>query len=190
MVENFAGMAGAGTAPVFDNSSMTAEEASSIKNMREGVGDLPSNLVPECSHDFFFLRFLRGYQHNVDQATTAYKEMLEYRAEMNLTAIHDELLSAGMPWPWDMEQFTVLRGAVGERGFLRLHTEDLQGNVLTHTLVEATLRGMRAAIKAGLTDDYVRMFQYLDEWMLIRLHALCVERGHLVGCARPARRVT
>jgi hypothetical protein len=177
----FDGLAGAGTAPVFDAGAITSEEASAIALIREQVGELPSTLVPECAHDFFFLRFLRGYQHNVKQATAAYREMLEYRTEHELNAVHDRLAAAGMPWPWDMDEFARLRETVGEHGYLHLHTQDLQGNILTHTLVEPTLKGMRAAIKAGLLEDYVRLFRYLDEWMLMRLHALCVERGHLVG---------
>ena len=153
--------------------------------MREAVeaasDGAPCGDIEEVSHDFFYVRFLRGYQHNVKQASKAYREMLVYRQTSKVKAIHDELMEWGMPWPWDMEKFAELKRVVGPKGHLHLHTHDLAGNILTHTLVEPTLSGMRAAIKAGLTEDYVRMFAYLDEWMLIRQHRLCVERGHLVG---------
>lgn len=170
----------ADSAPVFDASRMTSGEAAAIATMRAELPP-PDNLLAECSHDFFFLRFLRGYLHDVGQATGAYREMIAYRAENDLNAVHRELLAAGMPWPWDMPQFAKLRKTVGEKGFLRVHTQCRSGNLLTHTLVEPTLAGMRAACKAGLADDYARLFMFVDEWMLHRLHAMCVERGHLVG---------
>ena len=167
--------------PTYDASAMREEEAVQILAMREAVGELPEFAVKEVAHDYFFLRFLRGYQHNVKQASKAYLDMLAYREESDVKAIHDELVREGMPWPWDMAQFEELRAVVGPKGHLHLHTHDLSGNILTHTLVEPTLNGMRAAIKAGLTQSYVRMFAYLDEWMLITQHKLCCERGHMVG---------
>ena len=172
---------GLNAAPVYDASAITPAEATQIQSMRDAIGPLPDYVIDEVSHDFFFCRFLRGYQHDVKQATQAYRDMLAYRGESSVKAVHDELVAANLPWPWDMDRFSALRECVGPRGHLHLHTQDLAGNILTHTMVESTLNGMRAAIKAGLTDDYVKMFSYLDEYMLIRQHKLCVERGHMVG---------
>ena len=169
------------TAPAYDASAITSAEKGQIQSMRDATGPLPDYAIEEVSHDFFFCRFLRGYQHDLKQATQAYKDMLAYRAESDVKAVHDELVAAGLPWPWDMDRFSDLRECVGPRGHLHLHTQDLAGNILTHTLVEPTLNGMRAAIKAGLADEYIRMFSYLDEYMLIKQHKLCVERGHMVG---------
>jgi hypothetical protein len=176
----FESLAGTGTAS-FDPSAITEAELTQIASMREQIGPLPSYMVEETTHDFFFCRFLRGYHHDLKAAMQAFREMIAYRGEGDIKAIHDELVGSGMPWPWDMERFAALRTSVGERGYLHLHTHDLAGNLLTHCLVEPMLDGMRAAIKSGLTDEYVKMFAYLDEYMLIRQHALCVERGHLVG---------
>ena len=176
----FDGLVG-NSAPVYDASGISEAEAAQIKQMREAIGPLPECLVEETTHDFFFCRFLRGYQHDLKHAIKAYHEMVAYRVESDVKQIHDELIAAGLPWPWDMPAFAKLRATVGDQGCLHLHTHDLAGNILTHTLVEPTLAGMRAAIKAGLTEEYVRMFAYLDEYMLVVQHRLCVERGHLVG---------
>ena len=88
--------------PTYDASAMREEEAVQILAMREAVGELPEFAVKEVAHDYFFLRFLRGYQHNVKQASKAYLDMLAYREESDVKAIHDELVREGMPWPWDM----------------------------------------------------------------------------------------
>jgi hypothetical protein len=176
----FSGLTGC-AAPAFNAGAITTEETSALSEMRKAIGPLPEGALAEVSSDFFFLRFLRGYQSNLKAATEAYRAMLEYRAEGDLNAVHTELCSAGMPWPWDMERFAQLRVVVGERGILRLHTHDLQGNVLTHCLAQPALSGIRAAVKAGLGETYLELFRYLDEWMLVKTHALCTERGHLVG---------
>lgn len=177
---SFDGLVGE-SAPAFNAGKINAEEQEQVAAMREQLGPLPAFLVEECTNDFFFLRSLRCYEHDVKAAVSAYTDMMKYREEFELKAIHDEIVAAGNPWPWEMEQFGALLEIVGPRGYHRLHTSDLAGNVLTHTLVEPTLRGMNAAVKAGLTEDYVRLFRYIDEWMLIKLHGVSVERGHLVG---------
>lgn len=177
---SFEGLVADGAA-AYDAGAITDAEAAQIARMRSVLGSLPEGTAEQVAHDFFFCRFLRGYGHDEKAATRAFSDMLQYRAESGVDAVREELLAAGCPWPWDMDTFGELRRIVGERGYLHLHTHDLRGNVLTHGLVAPMLDGMRAAISAGLTDEFLRTCSYIDEWMLIKQHALCVERGHLVG---------
>ena len=85
----------------------TAAEASQIVAMREQLkGDLDGaacSAWPDITGDVRFLRFLRGYDHSVEQAVVAVRDMLRIRALYGCDELHAEWADKGctddIRWP-------------------------------------------------------------------------------------------
>jgi hypothetical protein len=81
-------------------------EAGLILKMRTALGTKLTT-GPHCTYqevvgDIALLRFVRGAQHNVEQASTLYVEHLEMRSEMKMDSVRAELtqrqLRSGLPF--------------------------------------------------------------------------------------------
>jgi hypothetical protein len=76
----------------------TTTELQQITSMREQLGGNDGPLLqpyldyPEIIHDFAFLRYLRGLDHNVDDATRVFKEHLALRDKHNLNQVRAKVL--------------------------------------------------------------------------------------------------
>ena len=166
-------------ATTFNADAITASEAAEILEMRQAVDT--SSQPPEIAHDYFFVRFLRGYQHDRTAAIEALRACLAHRVTHGLDDVRARLLEQNTPWPWTLAEFAAVADAFGPRGVTHLHTHDSAGNVLTHCLISAHIDGLRAVLQAGLDGEYVRLNMMVDEWWLLRLHTLSVAAGHPVG---------
>jgi hypothetical protein len=65
--------------------------------LRDDLAKQPSYI--EVVGDRRILRFIRGFKHNIDQATEAYGKMLKFRRENKVDAMREQIVQGGLDHP-------------------------------------------------------------------------------------------
>jgi len=179
---------GIGSSPVPTNKSPpTADESTSISNLRSILAttlDLPHiKKYGSLTHDWFLLRFIRGYNQNVEEAAKAYIAMSSFRLENDVASLTDELLrieseTGVLPYPYELESFKELRECLGKDGLMLVGGgEDRNGNLITS--VDVGSYDLRKVMKHNLCDILMRGSFALDAYFNLVLHRKSCELNKL-----------
>ena len=170
------------------NRSATPSDAESaaLSAMREELGSDVSSAPPELSHEYGLLRFIRGHGCDGAKAAAAFRETLAFREKHGLDALRAEIIAAGpgdgVPaWPTEaLPRFAPLMEVLdGGKGWSTRRGEDAAGNMMNVVLMHKY--DLKKVLAADLEQLILEGQRALDEYWLIELHRLSLERKSLVA---------
>ncbi|GMH46627.1 hypothetical protein TrVE_jg3208 [Triparma verrucosa] len=153
----------------------------SLKLSTAASASLISSASPESTSDFRYLRFLRGYDSDVQKASQAYEEMVQWHLENDVSAISTELRSHPiLPFPYALPKFAPLVAALGSPSCLLRSFSTFDSNLNLLTSVSVGLYDLRKIVASNLQDLLITSNIYLDVYFSILLDNLSVKNNRLV----------
>ena len=169
---------------IFLKGQATEEEKKQIARMKEVIGEEVLSASPlkdqeENVSDDKFLRFLRGYDGDVEASAEAYTAMLKFRKDNNIDERRSDILKMGLDvYPNRWPQYKPLWDIIA-KGMRECYSFDKFGNLVTVTSIGDL--DIRKVLDKELGNLYVQYTQTLDEWYNLKLFNLSKERGMCVG---------
>jgi hypothetical protein len=118
------------------------------------------------------LRFLRGKQHNVEEATRMIKDMLQWRLDNNVDAVRQDILYGGKDSPFNFPKGKLIIG-LAPQIVLSVNALDKCGQPLS---LEQFNFSPKEVFKAIKMDDYLTFLTYCLEYRALVLEQVSHER--------------
>ena len=153
----------------------TDAESTAVDGLKAALAscDIPKQAHgPPLDHEQTLLRFVRGYNLNVKEATKAFKDMLEYRAANGVDAAREAMYAAAtngdeLAWPaTGLAKFAPLVACTGG-GLMQRIGNSINGMPATLCLLH--LYDVKQVLKQGLGPLLVELQQHQDEWWAVTL---------------------
>ena len=168
---------------IFVKTHATEEEIQKIGEMRERIGsdvlnNPPLSLQEENISDDKMIRFLRGYNNNVDEAVEAYNKMVAFRIENNIDENRQMVIDNKYEYPNKYAKYKPIHDAIA-RGMRECYSFDKFGNLVTVTSIGDL--NMKKILRLNLQELYLDYIHTMDEWYNFELYRLSKERNACVG---------
>jgi hypothetical protein len=168
---------------IFVKSHATEEEIQKIQEMRQRIGDdilknPPLSLQEENVSDDKMIRFLRGYNNNVDEAVEAFNKMVAFRRENDIDKNRQMIIDLKYAYPNTYEKYKPIHDVIA-RGMRECYSFDKFGNLVTVTSIGDL--NIKKIIRSNLQELYLDYIHTLDEWYNFELYRLSKERNACVG---------
>jgi hypothetical protein len=164
------------------------KECTALAEMKRRVKDEVSKVpqFPEVVGDRRLIRFLRGRQNNVDEATKMYKAFLRWRKENHVDDIRNDILYGGKNDPKLFPKADVILQYVPQL-VMAADARDFAGQPM---VLEIFGFNPKAAFDALTMDEYLRFLIYCLEYRAMVLEQLSdqMEEEYLAQHPDPSTR--
>ena len=169
---------------IFVKGQATEEEQKLVDRMKEIIGEevLCASPLKDQEENVScdkFLRFLRGYEGDVEASANAYVDMLKFRKDNNIDERRSQILKLGLDvYPNRWPEYKPLWECIA-KGMRECYSFDKFGNLVTVTSIGDL--DIQKVLANNLGDLYIQYTQTLDEWYNLKLFNLSKERGMCIG---------
>ncbi len=118
------------------------------------------------------LRFLRGKQHNIEEATKMIKEFLQWRTDNNIDAVRQDILYGGKESPYNFPKGKMIID-LAPQIVLSVNALDKQGQPLS---LEQFNFSPKEVFKAVSLNDYLLFLTYCLEYRALVMEQVSHER--------------
>lgn len=141
--------------------------------LKEELAATPSQ-YPEVIGCARLLRFLKGFQYNVDETAEIVRNSLKWRAENNVDKVRNDIVDNNL----SIEAIPNY-SAVSEFWHLQMfRSKDKEGNPIVYDPLGALK--VDAMLKQTTKEDVVQFFMYLMEYRMLLLDRLSRQAGRLL----------
>ena len=161
---------------VFNTAIATTDaEKTAIDGLKAAIAslDVPKQKVgPPLDHELTLLRFVRGYNLDVKDATKAFSEMLQYRAANGIDEKREAMYAAatkGDELAWPVTGLAKFAPLVACTGAGLMHQLGKTSNGMPATFVPLHLYDVKAVLRQNLGPLLIELQQHQDEWWAVTL---------------------